>query len=145
RRGHGRTLLVLGESGSGKTHLLRALRAQVHGRRLGYVGYLQMTAGVDDPARYVLRSLVDSLERPYDPPVLAESGLMYLSDGLVEARDAVPPDELERLRSAELDPDELEHLIGTLVDRIVRSDGLEGLELDLVQALLLLQRRDPAL
>ncbi|HSK02992.1 MAG TPA: ATP-binding protein, partial [Kofleriaceae bacterium] len=145
RRGDGCTLLVLGDSGAGKTHLLRALRAQVHGRRQGYVGYMQMTADVDDPPRHVLRSLVDSLERAYDPPVLAESGLMYLSDGLAEARGALPPDALERLRSAELGPEELEDLIGALVDRIVRIEGLEGLEIDLVQALLLLQRRDPAL
>jgi energy-coupling factor transporter ATP-binding protein EcfA2 len=145
QRGHGRTLLVLGESGAGKTHLLRALRAQVHGRRLGYVGYLQLTAEVDDYTRYVLRSLIDSLEHPYDAPSLAESGLMYLSDGLVEGRDAISPDDLERLRTADLTPAQLEHLVGTLVDRIVRSEGLERLEVDLVQALLLLQRRDPAL
>ncbi|HWO23953.1 MAG TPA: DUF87 domain-containing protein [Kofleriaceae bacterium] len=145
QRGGGRMLLVLGESGSGKTHLLRALRAQVHGRRLGYFGYMQMTADVDEPARYVLRSLVDSLERPYDAPALTESGLMYLSDGLAEGRGSVPAAELERLRSAELDPDALEELIGRLVDRIVRTEGLERLEIDLVHALLLLQRRDPAL
>src|SRR5262249_4431989 len=64
--GHGRTLLVLGDSGSGKTHLLRALRHQVHSQRLGYVGYMQMTSEVGDYARYVLRNLIDSLERPYD-------------------------------------------------------------------------------
>lgn len=145
QRGQGRMLLVLGESGAGKTHLLRALRAQVHGRRLGYVGYLQLTSEVDDYARYVLRSLIDSLERPYDAPSLAESSLMYLSDGLAEGRDAIPPDDLEQLRTAELSPEQLEQLVGRLVDRVVRSEGLERLEIDLVQALLLLQRRDPAL
>jgi Cdc6-like AAA superfamily ATPase len=143
--GHGQTLLVLGDSGAGKTHLLRALRTQVHARRLGYVGYLQLNPDVDDPARHVLRSLIDSLEQPYDAPALAESCLMYLSDGLVESRDAISPDDLERLRTADLGDDELEALVGRLVDRVVCSDGLERLENDLIQALLLLQRRDPAL
>lgn len=145
QRGHGRTLLVLGESGAGKTHLLRALRTQVHAQRLGYVGYLQMSADVDDYARYVLRSVVDSLEHPYDAPSLIESALMYLSDGLVESRVQIAPDDIERLRNAELERDQLERLVGSLVDRVVRTEGLEQLEGDLVQALLLLQRRDPAL
>ena len=145
QHGHGQTLLVLGASGAGKTHLVRALRAQVHGRRLGYVGYLQLTSDVEDPTHHVLRSLIDSLEQPYDAPSLAESSLMYLSDGVVESRDAISPDELETLRTADLDPEALEQLVGRLSDRIVRCDGLARLESDLVQALLLLQRRDPAL
>jgi adenylylsulfate kinase-like enzyme len=143
--GHGRTLLVLGDSGSGKTHLLRALRQQVHSQRLGYVGYLQMTSEAGDYARYVLRNLIDSLERPYDAPELAESGLLYLSDGLAEGRGNLPADDLERLRNAELGGDELDQLIGGMVDRILRAEGLAHLESDLVHALLLLQRRDPAL
>ncbi|HET9627226.1 MAG TPA: DUF87 domain-containing protein [Kofleriaceae bacterium] len=145
RRGQGRMLLVLGASGAGKTHLLRALRAQVHRNRLGYVGYLQLAPDLDDYPRVVLRKLIDSLEAPYDAPALAESGLMYLSDGLAEGRVAIPPDDLERLRTAELAPDQLEALVGRLVDHVVRTDGLERLEVDLVHALLLLQRRDPAL
>jgi DNA helicase HerA-like ATPase len=145
QHGHGHTLLVLGASGTGKTHLMRALRTQVHAQRLGYVGYLQLTADIDDPGRHVLRSLIDSLEQPYDAPSLAESCLMYLSDGLVEGRDAISPDDLERLRTADLSDDQLEELVGRLVDRVVCSDGLARLENDVVQALLLLQRRDPAL
>jgi energy-coupling factor transporter ATP-binding protein EcfA2 len=143
--GHGRTLLVLGDAGSGKTHLLRALRQQVHAQRLGYVGYMQMTSEVGDYARYVLRNLVDSLERPYDAPSFAEAGLLYLSDGLAEGRGNIPAGDLDRLRSAELAGDELDQLIGGMVDRILRADGLGQLESDLVHALLLLQRRDPAL
>lgn len=143
--GHGRTLLVLGDSGAGKTHLLRALRQQVHAQRLGYVGYLQMTSEVGDYARYVLRNLIDSLERPYDAPELAESGLLYLSDGLAEGCGSIAAAELERLRNAELAGGELDDLIGGLIDRILRTDGLSRLESDLVHALLLLQRRDPAL
>ena len=143
--GHGRTMLVLGDSGSGKTHLLRALRHQVHSQRLGYVGYLQMTSEVGDYARYVLRNLIDSLEQPYDAPDFAESGLLYLSDGLAEGRGNIPAVDLERLRSDELAGDELDALLGGMVDRILRADGLDHLESDLVHALLLLQRRDPAL
>ncbi|MEO7731802.1 MAG: DUF87 domain-containing protein, partial [Kofleriaceae bacterium] len=142
--GHGRTLLVLGDSGSGKTHLLRALRQQVHSQRLGYVGYLQMSSEIGDYARYVLRNLVDSLERPYDAPELAESGLLYLSDGLAEGT-SLSAEEIERLRTAELAGTELAELIGGLVDRVLRTDRLSHVEPDLVHALLLLQRRDPAL
>jgi adenylylsulfate kinase-like enzyme len=145
RANHGRTLLVLGDSGSGKTHLLRALRYQVHAQRLGYVGYMQMTSEVGEYARYVLRNLVDSLERPYDAPTFHESGLLYLSDGLAESRGVIPPADLERLRNEVLEGDELDTLIGGMIDRLLRAEGLESLEPDLVHALLLLQRRDPAL
>lgn len=145
QRGHGRTLLVLGDSGSGKTHVLRALRNQVHARGMGYVGYLQMTTEVSDYARYVLRNLIDSMERPYNAPIANESALMYLSDGLVTGRVTVPADELETLRHGELTGVELDNAIGRIVDRIVRTEGLEQLETDLLHALLLLQRRDPAL
>jgi energy-coupling factor transporter ATP-binding protein EcfA2 len=143
--GQGRTLLLLGESGAGKTHLLRALRAQVHAQRHGYVGYLQMTSEVGDYSRYVLRNLIDSMERPYDRPSASESALMYLSDGLVGGRVSVPRDELERLRTTELTAEELDEAVGRVVDRVVRTEGLEELEVDLLHALLLLQRRDPAL
>jgi adenylylsulfate kinase-like enzyme len=145
QHGHGRTLLVLGDSGSGKTHLLRALRHQVHSQRLGYVGYMQMTTEVSDYARYVIRNFIDSLERPYDAPAFAESGLMYLSDGLAEGHADIPRAQLERLRNEVLTDDELASLIGGMVDRILRTEGLAHIESDLVHALLLLQRRDPAL
>lgn len=143
--GHGRTLLILGDSGSGKTHLLRALRAQVHGTGRGYVGYLQMTSDVGDYSRYVLRNLIDSLEKPYDPPAHSETGLTYLSEGLAEGRAEIPAADLEVLRSAELSSSELDSVIGRMIDRILRTDGLGELEPDLLHALLLLQRNDAAL
>jgi len=142
---HGRTLLVLGGAGSGKTHLLRALRGQVHGQRLGYVGYLQMSSDVGDYARYVLAKLVDSLGRAYDAPTLAESGLLYLSDGLVEHGGALPAEAIADLRAKEIDPSALPVMVGRLVDRLMRTDELKAADSDLLQALLLLQRRDPAL
>jgi adenylylsulfate kinase-like enzyme len=143
--GQGRTLLILGESGAGKTHLLRALRSQVHAQRRGYVGYLQMASEVGDYTRYVLRNLIDSMERPYDAPVLSESALLYLSDGLAEGRVLIPADELEQLRTADIEGDALDSVVGRIIDRVVRTEGLETLEVDLLHALLLLQRRDAAL
>jgi adenylylsulfate kinase-like enzyme len=144
--GHGRTLLILGESGSGKTHLLRALRYQLHSQRRGYAGYLQMSTEVSDYARYVLRNFIDSIERPYDAPTLSESGLLYLSNGLAEGNVEHPRAELEALRSgADLGGEDLNALVGGMVDRILRTEGLQTLEPNLLHALLLLQRRDAAI
>lgn len=143
--GHGRTLLVLGTAGSGKTHLLRALRTSVHERRLGYVGYLQASSDVGDYSRYVLAKLIDSFERPYDAPDLAESALLYLSDGLAEHAHLWPSDAVQRLRTQEIETSELPTFMGRLVDRLLRSEALQSIDADVLQALLLLQRRDPAL
>jgi len=143
--GHGRLLLVLGHAGSGKTHLMRAFRTQLHRNRQGYGGYLQMTSEVGDYARYVLVNLIDSLERPYFAPELEKSSLLYLSDAVAERPATLGPEELERLRTAELDPTALGSFVGGLVDRILRTDKLSGVDSDLVQALLLMQRRDPAI
>src|SRR5262249_18320898 len=40
---HGRVMLLLGEAGSGKTHLMRAFRNRAHEDGNAYCGYLQMT------------------------------------------------------------------------------------------------------
>ncbi len=81
----GRILLLLGESGCGKTHLMRAFRNQVHSRGWGYCGYLQMTAFTDQYARYVLNNLIDSLDKPYDESQSETTGLMRLSNALAES------------------------------------------------------------
>ena len=62
----GAVLVLLGEAGSGKTHLMRAFRTRAHGQGLGYCGYLQMTAEASNYARYMLTNLIDGLEQPYD-------------------------------------------------------------------------------
>src|SRR6516162_6616480 len=80
----GRILLLLGESGSGKTHLMRAFLNHVHSRASGYCGYLQMTAFTGQYGRYVLNILIESLDRPYYEPESSRSGLMRLSNALVE-------------------------------------------------------------
>ncbi len=81
----GRILLMLGEAGCGKTHLMRAFRNELHARGQGYVGYMQMTAYTDDYSRYVLGNLIESLDKPYDEPRSPTSGLMRLSNALAES------------------------------------------------------------
>ncbi|MBK7536021.1 MAG: DUF853 family protein [Myxococcales bacterium] len=144
--GHGRTLLILGESGSGKTHLLRALRHQLHAQRRGYAGYLQMSTEAGDYTRYVLRNFIDSLEQPYDAPALSDSGLLCLSTGLVEGSVEHPAEELVALRTSDqLSGEALHELVSGMVDRILRTEHLQGLEPALLHVLLLLQRRDAAI
>lgn len=144
--GRGRILLVLGESGSGKTHLMRAFRSHVHGRKLGFVGYMQLTSRTDDYAAYVLRHLVDSLARSYDPPAVDRTGLMLLSDAVAEMRDAIPAAALQRLREDELDLRTLAgDTVSPLVDRLLGLPGFDAFDPDLLRVLLYLQRSDRAL
>jgi hypothetical protein len=144
RQDRGRILVVRGEAGSGKTHLMRAFRASAHGLRLGYCGYAALTSDTGDYARYLLAHLVDSLEKPYDRPTLERQALGYLSDGLAELGDVITPDEIERLRNEDMEPDRLGSFVGGLVDRLLRAHGFAEVDVDVLQAVLLVQRGDPA-
>ena len=70
-----RILLFHGQSGAGKTHLVRALRTSAHREGTAYFGYAQMTPDVANYADYFLRRLINSLEKPYDPDLGGESAL----------------------------------------------------------------------
>ena len=95
---HGVTLLLLGEAGSGKTHLMRAFRTAAHAAGTGYCGYLQMTTGTDSYSRYVLSNLIDSLEQPYKPGQ-SETSLHRLARGVLDALDWSPAEDCEALCS----------------------------------------------
>ncbi len=139
----GRTLLILGESGAGKTHLMRVFRNHVHSRRLGYCGYLQMTSATDDYGRYVLSNLIDSLDQPYCEPSSDGSGLMCLSDALVEIPSSVLRKERESLREDRFDDRQLAKFIAHIADQIIEDERYAGCDVHLVQALLYLQRDEP--
>ena len=138
----GRILLLLGESGCGKTHLMRAFRNHVHSRSEGYCGYLQMSAYTDQYGRYVLNNLIDSLDKPYEESGLKTTGLMRLCNALAESCQDVTQEELSQLREEALDQDSLDRLVGELADRIILNDRFSTIDVYLVQALLYLQRDD---
>ncbi|MEQ8762914.1 MAG: DUF853 family protein [Planctomycetota bacterium] len=139
----GKVLLLKGESGCGKTHLMRVFRNRVHQQGSGYVGYLQMTSVVENYARYMLANLVDSLDKPYDGARGPMSGLRRLSNAIAESPDVIPPAQLEELREADLTGGQLGALVSRLADRVILQGGLGDLDLDLIRALFYLQRDDP--
>lgn len=141
---YGRSLLLLGESGAGKTHLLRAFRAMAHGSWRAYSGYIQLNIRTGDYIKFVVRRLIDSMDRPYDPPRVTDSGLAVLSDALVSRIIDGNLDRIQRLRDGELTVEELGYLTHDLANRAYNS-GLHEVHVDLLRAFLLLQRRDPAL
>ncbi|APR80581.1 Hypothetical protein A7982_05928 [Minicystis rosea] len=137
----GRILLLLGDSGAGKTHLLRAFRSHVHKNRVGFVGYMQLTSAANNYARYVLSNLIDSLDQPYDEPVDMRTGLVRIA-ALLASR-AFEPKLAAMLRDdAELDDDEVADLVNTGVDRLLEG-AYRNADIDLLRALLFLHRPDP--
>ena len=140
-----RILLFHGQSGAGKTHLLRALRTGAHRKGKAYFGYAQMTPDVASYADYYLRRLINSLEKPYNPDEAGESSLARLTRRLLDTAEVLPADEIKRLREATLDEQQLARFIVQLADDVVASPAFADQELDInvVRALLYLQRSDP--
>lgn len=139
-----RILLFHGQSGAGKTHLLRALRTTAHRAGMAYFGYAQMTPDVANYADYYLRRLVHSLEKPYDPDASGESALARLTARLV-ADAAVDTKDLQNLREANLDEGKLAKLVLKIADDIVAAPkyASQDLDINVVRAMLYLERRDP--
>ncbi len=140
-----RILLFHGQSGAGKTHLIRALRTTAHREGTAYFGYAQMTPDIANYADYYLRRLVHSLEKSYDPDRDGESALQRLTNLMVEDAEVVSANDLDALREATLDAPALARLVLRIADEIVAAPKFAGEDLDIniVRALLYLQRRDP--
>lgn len=140
-----RILLFHGQSGAGKTHLIRALRTSAHRTGRAYFGYAQMTPDVANYADYYLRRLVASLEKPYDPDKGGQSALARLTNGLVGDASVVDPAQLDKLRDSKLSEGSLAKLVLSIADQIIAAPKFSGQNLDvnIVRALLYLQRSDP--
>lgn len=137
----GRILLLKGESGSGKTHLMRAFRTQAHQQGLGYFGYMQMTSSSGNYSRYMLHKLIDSLDKPYyrtpiDPD--ETTGLMRLSTAVAES-DRIARGDLRCLQEDDLSHTERAELVVDLADAVAGDPRLRGTDLDLLRAMLFLQ------
>ena len=140
----GKILLLRGESGAGKTHLMRAFRHSLHSQGLGWFAYLQMTTGIQHYPRYILRNLVDSLSQPYDlSRGAAESGWQRLSNYLVE-HPSVPAQWREQLREGEAD--NCVNLVFDIAECLLDDPHVGGadVQLDVIRTLLFCQRREPA-
>ena len=141
----GRVLLIKGDSGSGKTHLMQAFRNWAHGRNTGYYSYMQMSSAVGNYAHYVLSNTLDSLDKPHYKTFGETSSLMRLANALVEDPRVVPPKALETLRETPLQAKDLNTLIFKLADRIMQVQKYSAIDLDLIRVLLYLQPGNPSL
>jgi hypothetical protein len=137
----GKSLLLLGDAGSGKTHLMRAFRNEAHAAGTGYCGYLQMTARADNYARYVLSNLIDALEQPYQYPHPL-TGFGRLARGLIDRLDVVSEDERRVLCEEIVDPAQLADHVHHICDFVVQYPEFQGVDLDLIRAVLYLLSHD---
>jgi len=137
----GKTLLLLGEAGSGKTHLMRAFRNETHASGTGYYGYMQMTSRADNYARYALSNLIDALEQPFLHPNPA-SALTRLAHGLLDTLEVVSADERQVLCNDLIEPDQLAQLVDRVVDLVVQEPRFDGIDIDLIRAVLYLSSTD---
>ncbi len=138
----GAVLVLLGEAGSGKTHLMRAFRTRAHGQGLGYCGYLQMTSEASNYARYMLTNLIDGLEQRYDPHGPSRTGLARLSAAVLESVPALSGIEMEAFRSGDFDGDPT-RVTDEYADRLQAAARFRGCDLELLRVMLHLERIEP--
>lgn len=139
----GRMLVVLGDSGAGKTHLLRGFRRHVQEGHRGFVIYAQLQSRTDDYSRYLLFHLVESLSRRYSEQS-GKTGLRELASGLL--RLARPPlrERLQRLADDTWDArGNLADHVNELVDELLGIAELGNFHPDLLRVLVYALRPDP--
>ncbi|AGC43050.1 hypothetical protein MYSTI_01718 [Myxococcus stipitatus DSM 14675] len=138
----GKLLLLLGESGCGKTHLVRAFRNLAHGQQCGFTGYMPMTVDATHYDRYLLSNLIDSLDHPYDVAQGDDSGLMHLSNLLMAQCTSLFAPLIEHEQKI-LEDDELHGTVRAVADELLADPRFRNVEVDLLRALIYFQRRDP--
>ena len=135
----GRWLVVLGRAGSGKTHLLRAFRDQLHREGAALCSYTQLSAPTERTAHMILLRTVDSLRQPY--LVGERSGLQRLSDALAQGLSET---DQQQLSGSLLSPSALSSFLAKSADALMADPRLSELDVDLIRTLLALQRPEPS-
>lgn len=136
----GAVLVLLGEAGSGKTHLMRAFRTRAHRQGLAYCGYLQMTAEATHYARYVLTNLIESLERSYSPDGDSRTALSRLSRALLEAVPGLSASDRDAFRDGDV---ESARLVDDYADQLQQMSRFHNCDLELLRVMLHLERNEP--
>ena len=132
-----RMLLVLGDAGSGKTHLLRGFRRHVQEYGRGFVAYAQLHSSSDDYSRYLLQHVVDSLARPYAGPSGERTGLHELASGLPLLLGESLRSKVERLTNDTWEGmDSLADHVNRLVDEILEREDMAGFDPDLLRVMM---------
>jgi hypothetical protein len=139
----GRMLLVLGDSGGGKTHLLRDFRRQVQEYGRGFVVYAQLQSRADDYERYLLQHLVDSLARPYATASGERTGLCELASGIVRLVSRELQARVQGLIDDTWEGAGLTEYVNALVDDLLREAKLASFDRDLLRVLLYALCPDP--
>ena len=135
--GRNRMLLVIGDSGAGKTHLLRGFRHHVQEGGHGIVAYAQMHSAADDYARYLLQHVVDALARPYTGPSGEQTGLLEIATGLSRLVDDPLRTQIRQLAEGDWDPQRgLRAAVNGMVDGLLRLPALRRFHPDLLRVLL---------
>jgi hypothetical protein len=138
----GAVLVLLGEAGSGKTHLMRAFRTRAHGQSLGYCGYLQMTSEASNYPRYMLNNLIDGLEQPYDPGGPSRTGLERLSAAVLESVPGLSGADFETFRLGDFESDPT-RVVDDYADRLQMAPRFRACDLELLRIMLHLERGEP--
>lgn len=138
-----RTLLMLGGSGSGKTHLLRSFRSYVQDNGRGFVVYAPIASHSEDYPRYLLHCLVTSLGNSYSGE---HTGLHELASGLGRLQGGDFADKLRRLSAMLGEPRaKIDDAVNELVGELMRHPELNTLEPDLLRVLLYVLAPDAGL
>lgn len=135
RVGGPKTLLLVGQTGAGKTHLLRAMRATAaaHGSTCAYA---QFNAQGGDYLRHFLKRLVDSIGEKFETSDGISTGLAQF---IKQCRRCDPPaiERLEACWSDENQSDEANRrAVGNTADRILPRLDLGPEDLSVAKALL---------
>lgn len=153
----GKTLLLLGESGAGKTHLMRAFRNYIHANNYGYFGYMQMTTPAENYERFIQSNFINSLDHPYQKPLQPETSLERILNGLAE-HPALAKREItikyhgkvpiiKALREYEWSQENLDDIIQETVSAFLQDNKVERIigDPDILTALLYLLVDNPLL